>query len=189
VPALWTRARGAQQSEERWVRGIGVRSDWGRSAVIEVSERRPLLQLIGAGFPYWLCDDGMLIPKQQQNDRGEIFSAIARLPRVSLPDDPGEGLIKEADTYLRLVAACDRYLPGQITRIELNRNGEVNLYQPSGFEIRLGSEDLSERIAALPQVLRVCEDHKDRLRYIYATEVNGTLVFYEKWKGPAKPHG
>jgi cell division septal protein FtsQ len=185
VPALWVKARGVKKTQQRWLQAVGVRSGWGRTAVIEVAERRPLIQLVGAGFPYWLCDDGRLIAKQGV-DSNTVFSEIARLPKVALPDDPGEGLLADSAEYLQLVAACDKYLPGQVERIELNREEELFLYQKSGFEIRLGrSEEMIARIAALPQVLRVCEGHKDRLRYLYATEVNGTLVFYEKWKGKA----
>jgi cell division septal protein FtsQ len=185
VPELWVKARGVGKSQQRWLQGLAVRSDWGRTAVIDVAERRPLMQLNGGGFPYWLCDDGKLIAKQG-TDSNAVFKEIARLPKVAVPEDPGEGSLENAKEYLQLVAACDKYLPGQVDRLEVNRDGELNLYQKSGFEIRLGSSDkMIERIAALPQVLRVSEGHKDRLRYLYATEVNGTLVFYEKWKGKA----
>ncbi|MDQ3024757.1 MAG: cell division protein FtsQ/DivIB [bacterium] len=183
IPALWSRARAVRKGENRWLRGIGVQSDWGLTAVITVTERRPLLMVVAGGLKYWLCDDQQLVARMAE-DRGAAFTSIAAFPRVSLPDDPGEGKLAKAQEYLQLVAACDRYLPGSIRNIEVNRDGEVSLYEPSGFQIKLGRADnMLERIAALPQVLRVCEGHKDKLRFLYASEVNGTLVFYEKWKG------
>jgi cell division septal protein FtsQ len=185
VPGLWVRARRVKQAQNRWLQGISVSSDWGRTAVLKVAERRPLVQLNGGGFRYWLCDDGSAVAKQR-TDNGGVFAEIQRLPVVSLPDDPGAGKLPQATDYLQLVAACDKYLPANISRLEFDHDGDLSLFQKSGFEIKLGqSEKMAERIAALPQVLRVCEEHKDRLRYVYATEVNGTLVFYEKWKGKA----
>lgn len=185
VPGLWVRARAVRKSEQRWLKGISVGSDWGRTSVLTVSERKPLIQLNGGGLPYWLCDDGSLVTKQTSDKLG-VFADIQRLPVVALPDDPGAGALPHAKEYLQLVAACDKYLPGTVARLELNHEGDLSLFQKSGFEIRLGqSEKMLERIAALPQVLRVCEGHKESLRYLYATEVNGTLVFYEKWKGKA----
>jgi cell division septal protein FtsQ len=185
VPALWARAGSVRKSEDRWLRGIAVSSDWGRTAVVTVRERRPVLLLSAAGMQYWLCDDEQLIARQPE-DRASTFINIAALPHISLPEDPGEGKLQGAREYLELAAACEQYVPGQVARLEINRDGEITACQPSGFQLRLGRADnMLERIAALPQVLRVCEGHKDKLRFVYASEVNGTLVFYEKWNGPA----
>jgi hypothetical protein len=180
VPVLWMRARGAAGSDDRWLKRLHVGSDWGRVAVVDVTERRPVLVLKAGAARYWLCDDGFAVTREAEDELVVDVGRLESLPCVALADDPGPGQLDGADALLFTASALDQLMPGLFAKIERLRSGKLMIYEKGGFPVLLGEpEHLAEKLGALPKALRVCEDHKSQLRYLDASDHN---LFYEKWK-------
>jgi len=179
---LWRQARSLELGEERWLQGVAVKPAWGRTAVVTVNERHPLLRVVAGVSKYWLCDDSELVAMDVENDFGGVFDSIRRLPSVNLPRDPGCGPLPQGQQLLVTGACLEEVLSGVIDVIEVEQNGELTLYDYSGFPIRLGTpENLRRKIGALEKAWRSCADDRQGLRYLDASELP---VFYEKWKQP-----
>jgi hypothetical protein len=180
VPVLWMRARGTAGTDDRWLKKLHVGSDWGRVAVVDVTERRPILVVKAGDARYWLCDDGYAVTREATDELIVDTRKLESLPCVALADDPGPGMLDGADDLLFTASALDQLMPGLFARIERLRSGKLMIYEKSGFPVLLGEpEYLAEKLGALPKALRVCEDHKAQLRYLDASDHN---LFYEKWK-------
>jgi hypothetical protein len=187
----WQSGRHLDLGAQRWLRGLAVKPLPGRTLLLNVSERRPLLSVESAGARYWLCDDGTLVPMAAKGrDKGAPFNAIQQLPHVQLV---GRGLDDAAtvvDALLLAAAACNEVLPGQVKRITVNAAGEFSLFDSTGLEIRLGQpQELTAKIAALPKALRAANADRASLNYLDASEprVGDRLVIYENRKTSAKP--
>jgi hypothetical protein len=185
----WNAGRKLQAAGQPWLRGLAVKPLPGRTILLNVNERRPLLAVESAGARYWLCDDRTFVPVTPARDKGGPFNAILQQPQVQFAgmrlDDAG-GVV---DALLLVAAACNEVLPGQIRRITVNGAGELSLYDAGGLEIRLGQpQDLTAKIAALPKALRAASADRAKLNYLDASEprVGDRLVIYENRKdGPA----
>jgi cell division septal protein FtsQ len=191
---LWRQAQAAAPTDLPWVEHIGTRLVPGRTLLVDVTERLPLLAVSAGGQRYWLCDDGQLVALDTSGPAPAAMRGIATRPRLHLPEDPGAGPLKDAELLLSIAAGCESALPEKIASIELSRQGEVTLYDKGGLEIRLGGGDFTTKIAALPKALRICEANRASLRYLDATDPR---VFYQKWNhtisskaaGAADPSG
>lgn len=176
---LWRQAGSAPPPELAWVKHIGARPLPGRSMLITVTERLPLLAVSAGGQRYLLCDDGQLVQTDASKPAAaDALAAIATRPALRLPEDPGAGALADAPMLLSIAASCEASLPGKIAKIELSRQGEVTLYDRGGLELRLGGGDYLTKIAALPKALRICDANRASLRYLDATDAR---VFYQKW--------
>jgi cell division septal protein FtsQ len=176
---LWRQAQAAPPTDLPWVEHISSRPLPDRTLLVTVTERLPLLATVAGGQRYWLCDDGQLVKADVGGFKADALSSLATRPTLHLPDDPGAGPLKNAELLLSIAANCATALPEKIASIELNRQGEVTLYDKGGLELRLGSSgDYQTKIAALPKALRICEANRASLRYLDATDPR---VFYQKW--------
>jgi len=175
---LWRQAHAEAPVDLPWVEHISTRPLPSRTLLVTVTERLPLLAVAACGQRYWLCDDGQLVKAETSDPAPDALTSIASRPRLRLPDDPGAGPLKDAELLLGIAANCETALPEKIATIELNRQGEVTLYDRGGLEVRLGSGDYHTKIAALPKALRICEANRASLRYLDATDPR---VFYQKW--------
>jgi len=175
-------AREYDTAAARWIRGIHIKQDSLATALITVEERNPLLLLYVNGDQYWLCDDGAAIARNDELDTGEVFAAILKLPVVEMQLTDLRHLPDLASPALLTAALCHEALPGAIRKISVAASGDLDLYDQSGFRIRLGQPTLlAEKIGALPKALRICEQKGGALQYLDARDPQ---VFYEKWKEP-----
>jgi cell division septal protein FtsQ len=175
-------AREFDLAAARWIRRICVSQDSLATALVSVDERNPLLLLKINGDEYWLCDDGAAIAREADQDSGQIFDAILKMPMVVMQLTDLRQLPELATPALLTAALCHEVLPGDIRKIAITASGEVDLYDHSGFRIRLGQPTmLEEKIGALPKALRICEQKGAALQYLDARDPQ---VFYEKWKEP-----
>ena len=168
--------------EVRWLRGVAMERHLPATAVLDIDERQPLLLIETLNRRYWLCDGGELVRVNPVKDTGETFVGIEQHPKVMLGYPVEEGYFELAQPVLVTAACCMDVLPGTIQTVEVTAEGEINLYDRSGFQILLGEPvDLAEKIGALPKALRLSEGDRDKLRYLDARDVD---TFYEKWKEP-----
>ncbi|MCH7472378.1 hypothetical protein IIA79_05445 [bacterium] len=167
-------------SSQRWLREVSVSPSWGGVALVQVTERSPVLGVSAGKSAYWLCDDGRLVPVEEETDHGGVFAQLLKLPQVMLPADPGVGKLAAADELLLAVEYCRQSLPGAIAEIEVTADGEFVLYDSGRLPIHLGKpQDLQRKISALPKALRVCEKDRDKLEYLDASDPR---IFYQRWR-------
>lgn len=166
----------------RWLRAVKVSQALPRTAVISVEERCPLLLVESHGAYYWLCDDNTLVRFDEQRDSGGVFNSIRQHPQVRLPYAEAGQQPPLASAVLMAAACCAAVLPETIKMIEVDGQGELNLYDRDGFRIRLGAPVcLEEKIGALPKALRLCQQDREKLEYL---DARNPTVFYEKWAEP-----
>lgn len=180
--AVWNKCRKFNGEGTRWIGGARCRPLPGRALLIEIAERKPLLRVVSGEAKLWLCQDGWLMRMDVDADHGGIFDRIRQLPSVRLPAAEPDTQLPEADSILQAAAACYAALPGEIDLIELGTDGELSLYDKTGFPIKLGKPTmLNAKISALPKALRICSENRDKLLYL---DASNPAVFYEKWKEP-----
>jgi cell division septal protein FtsQ len=178
---LITAAHAIPGQQHRWLVAVRLRPWLGRECVVEVHERRPLLAAIGHQQKYWICDDGSLVERQDEYDVGAAFEAVRRQPLVVI-SAAGEGSA-DVDTLLLLASCCQQAMPGVIRKIEQRPDGQYLAYDQRNFKVLLGgAEQLPEKIAALPKALRLCEDKREQLLYL---DASNPQRFYMKWRETA----
>ncbi|MCC7477594.1 cell division protein FtsQ [bacterium] len=191
LPQLWLRCRSADLEGRRWLSGVSMQLRPGREAVLQVSERRPLVRVQSGRLAAWLCDDGRLVPLDEKLDQGGRFELLKQLPVLTLPEsylgdlaemenfrEPVE--LAQAPALLSVVACCAEQLPLQVKSLELAEEGRMTLRLKDGFEVRLGNASgLAMKLAALPKALRLCEGHREKLLFLDASDSG---IFYQKWK-------
>ena len=152
---------------------------WGWTVVLDPTERLPLLRVVAGGAKYWLCDDGALAKMDVDNDHGGVFDRIRGMPNVELLEDPGQGPLAEAALLLTTAGYCQSLMPGMIAMIRITTDGELNLTDQGGLEIRLGQpNELEKKLSALPKALRICESDRNSLDYL---DASNPRIFYENW--------
>lgn len=180
--SIWNKCRKFKGEGTRWVKSASCRLLAGRTMLIEISEKKPLLRVVAGETKLWLCQDGWLLQMDTAADHGGVFDTIRQLPSVRLIAAEPDTMLPEAESILEAAAACYAALPGEIDVIELTGSGELVLYDRSGFPIRLGQPALLDaKISALPKALRICSENREKLLYLDASNPE---VFYEKWKEP-----
>jgi hypothetical protein len=121
----------------------------------------------------------MLVAKSA-DDTGGYFELIGFLPLVLVQNDPGEIRAEWAQPVCLAVACIQETMPGMISQVKVSPEGNLTLVDRHGLPIRLGKPDhLPEKIGALPKALRLCEEHRDELEYL---DASNHKVFYENWK-------
>ncbi len=191
LPQLWWNCRQLPAGANRWLLGVTMQPRLGRSALLEVSERRPLVRVHCGKLSAWLCDDGMLVPMDAKLDTGERFTRLSQLPLLRLPEgtlspsrsNPGQIEQQElaaSAELLSVIACCAQQLPLQVDSVDLDEAQKIQLRLKDGFVVRLGGRSgLAVKLAALPKALRLCEGHRDKLLYLDASDSG---IFYQKWK-------
>jgi hypothetical protein len=179
---VWNKCRQFKGEGTRWIKSARGRLLAGRTMLIEISEKKPLLRVVAGEAKLWLCQDGWLKHMNTDSDHGGVFDNIRQLPTVRLQAAEADTRLAEAASILEAAAACYAALPGEIEFIELEPDGELVLYDESGFPIKLGQPTmLNAKISALPKALRICNENRDKLQYL---DASNPAVFYEKWKEP-----
>lgn len=179
---IWWACRRFDGAGTRWAKSASCRPLPGRALLVNVNEKKPLLRVLAGGSKLWLCQDGSLLAMDPQADHGGAFSKIRQLPTVRLPAAEAGTELPAAPAILEAAAACYAALPGEIEFIELDAQGQLALYDLTGFPIKLGEPTmLGEKISALPKALRICSANRDKLLYL---DASNPAVFYEKWKEP-----
>jgi len=179
---VWNKCRRFKGDGTRWIKGAHGRLLAGRTMLIEISEKKPLMRVVAGESKMWLCQDGWLKAMDTESDHGGVFDSIRQLPTVRLQAAEADTRLAEANSILEAAAACYAALPGEIEFIELEPDGGLVLYDESGFPIKLGQPTmLSAKISALPKALRICNENRDKLLYL---DASNPAVFYEKWKEP-----
>lgn len=182
--SLADKAANYNPASARWLKAVDSQLAWGATVVLDPTERLPLLRVVAGGVKYWLCDDGSLARMDVDNDHGGVFDRIRGMPRVELLEDPGAGPLALAELLLTTGGYCQALMPGIITTIRLTPEGELNLIEQGGLEIRLGPPvDLEQKLSALPKALRICEGDRDKLDYL---DASNPRIFYENWTEPPK---
>lgn len=182
VAEMRTAAREYAFEKSRWLCGIRISQDSLATALVTVMERVPLLRLKVNDDQYWLCDDGTAVALDSDVDIGPVFDAIRELPVIEMQVTSIQQLSSLTVPALETAALCQEVLAGKISRITVDSTSEIDLYDKSGFRIRLGQPELlAEKIGALPKALRICEQNENSLQYLDARDPQ---VFYEKWDEP-----
>ena len=182
IAGIRTAANKYDYSEQRWLRGINIAQDSLSTALITIREASPLLLLRINGDEYWLCDDGSAVARSEEADISPVFDAILRMPAVEFRFADLQRVRDLTEPVLLAAAYCNELLPGTISKIEISETGEFDLYDRTGFRIRLGEPTLlAEKIGALPKALRICEKDYASLQYLDARDPN---IFYQKWNEP-----
>lgn len=179
----WMGALGRlDDSELRWLDSVSARPEWGRTLLVSVSERLPLLHVQAADGEYWLCDDLSLTAVNTVHDTGKVFEKVRKMPRLELEGSLDNTQQQLLAAMVSVAAGAEEVLPGSIETISADRDGMLWLEERSGLRIKLGGADrLREKLGALPKALRICAQDRDRLKYLDASDPQ---MFYEKWIEP-----
>lgn len=180
--AYFRNARILSGSDDRWITSARARMGWGRTMVVDIEERLPLLKTRVSDRDYWLCSDQALVEYDAEEDQGAVYEAIGKLPRVKMPLVDGSRLDWLGEAVITAAASCHQALPGEIKLIEITSDHEMVLYDSTNFPIHLGQPvELPRKIGALEKALRICRENKDGLLYLDASD---PMVFYQKWSAP-----
>lgn len=179
IAEMDSKAKHLNKNNHGWLRHIGVKQAYPRTALVEVDERCPLFLVSVGNDTYWLCDDKQLVIASDSASQSARLDHLQSLPIVELRILPADH--SELMEQLLLTAAClTEALPGRVDAIMVNQEGEFSLRMQNSLRVLLGApEHLSEKIGALPKALRIVEDHYDKLIYLDARNPH---VFYEVWQ-------
>jgi hypothetical protein len=183
----WQAARTAKLDNQRWVTRISMRPLAGHTALLDVTERKPVLRLESAGRGYWLCDDGSLVGVAKEDKAAEFTARLKQFPSVKLDGISARAALADPEPIMTAAALCAAVLPGEISRLVINSRGEYTLFDRGGLEIRLGQPvDLGVKIGSLPKTLRAASAERAKLEYIDATgqRSGNRLVIYENLRLP-----
>jgi hypothetical protein len=178
----WKAATALKPAGSRWLRGVRPALLPGRSLLLRVQERKPVLRVESAGAGYWLCDDGSLERAQLADHQLPLFQAIKRQPVVRLDGMSLTEAEAAAPVLLAASAQCAYSLPGQIRTLAVSPGPQLALIDHTGLEIRLGgTSDTAVKIAALPKALRSASRDRSHLAYLDGTGQvkGGKFIFYE----------
>jgi cell division septal protein FtsQ len=176
IGALWAKP---DLSALPWIASAGLVPSGIRSLTVQVSERHPLTRIKSASGIHWICDDGALVPVVAARD-ADLLEALKSVPLMVIPAGVSMPQAAELLQLAEATAACNLNMPGKIASLSYDAKGEVELTHLCGLPIRLGGLDgITERIAALPKVLRGCEATRAQLRGIDASD---PCVFYKQWR-------
>jgi len=176
----WRAARSIKPGGSRWLTGVSVKPLTGRSLLLKVAERKPVLRVESAGAGYWLCDDGSVEKARLEDHKQPLFTAIKQSPVLRLNGVGIANISAHSDNILLAAALANEVMQGQIKILELNAKGELSMIDKGGLEIRFGQpRDLPAKIAILPSLLRSVSAERGTLAYLDGSgPLRGTRFVY-----------
>lgn len=153
--------------QNTWVKSVSVVKHYPSTLTIRISERKPVALVVG-NRTWGIDDQGRVLP-------GLHASAATQYPLITISDklnladsDKIESDVMKQTLYILTKIKHDRPdLLSQISEINITNPDNIVLYtQPDGTEIRLGNENLDERLSKFYKIWKIAQDRKMVHEYI-----------------------
>ncbi len=150
-----------------WVKSVSMIKQYPSTLKIRITERKPVALVVGNGT--WGIDDQCRVLPGLHASAATQYPLITVNEKLNLADsDKIDSEIMKQTLYILTKIKHDKPdLLSQISEINITNPDDIVLYtQPDGTEVRLGKENLDERLSKFYKIWKVAEDRKLVHEYI-----------------------